>query len=59
VNQKTTFASSALLAALGLGVANFAYQSLVGGDFGVALERTWFQTVACAVVAAVDSIARR
>ena len=49
----------ALLVALGLGLANFAYQGLGAQDWATAMERTWFQTVACLAVAAADHFIRR
>lgn len=49
----------ALLTALGLGLSNFAYQAMTGQDWGVAIERTWFQTTACLAVAAAQYFVRR
>ena len=44
----------ALITALGLGLANFAYQWMTGQDFALALERTWFQATACLAMALAD-----
>ena len=49
----------ALLTALGLGLANFAYQGLKGQDWALAMERTWFQTTACIAVAVAEYFLRR
>ena len=49
----------ALLVALGLGMANFAYQWLTGCNWNLAMERTWFQTTACLTVALVEYSIRR
>ena len=49
----------ALLIALGLGLANFAYQWLTGHNWAVAMERTWFQATACLAVAMAEYFLRR
>ena len=49
----------ALLTALGLGLANFAYQAFTGRAWNVAIERTWFQVTACLVVGAAEYFVRR
>ena len=49
----------ASLVAISLGLANFAYQGLGAQDWLTAIERTWFQTVACLTVAAADHFIRR
>lgn len=49
----------ALLTALGLGLANFAYQGLTGQDWALAMERTWFQATACLAMALADYWAQR
>jgi len=49
----------AILVAFGLGLANFAYQGLGAQDWATAIERTWFQAVACLAVAAADHFIRR
>jgi hypothetical protein len=49
----------ALLTALGLGLANFAYQGLNAQDWALAMERTWFQTTACLVMALAEYMLRR
>jgi len=49
----------ALLTALGLGLANFAYQGLTGQDWALAMDRTWFQTTACLAVAVAEYFVRR
>lgn len=45
--------------ALGLGLANFAYQGLTGQDWALAMERTWFHTTACLAVAVAEYIVQR
>ena len=50
---------TALLVALGLGLANFGYQALTGQAWAIAFERTWFQSTACLAVAAADYIFHR
>lgn len=37
----------AIFAATALAAGNFIYQALNGKNWGVALERSWFQTIAC------------
>ena len=49
----------ALLTALGLGLANFAYQGLTAQAWALAMERTWFQATACLTVAAAEYIVSR
>ena len=44
----------ALMVACGLGLANFAYQGMAGHDWILAMERTWFQTTACLMLALAD-----
>lgn len=42
---------AALVLSLVLAVSNFAFQAATGQDWGAALERSWFQAVACFVFA--------
>jgi hypothetical protein len=53
-----TFAT-ALLVALGLGVANFVWQVIGDMNWSAAMERTWFQTTACLAVAVAEHFIRR
>jgi|APTNR8051073442_1049403.scaffolds.fasta_scaffold91303_2 hypothetical protein len=40
----------ALLVVIGLGIANFAYQAFAGHNWAAAIDRTWFQVLACLIV---------
>jgi hypothetical protein len=51
--------ATALLTALGLGLANFAYQGLTAQDWALAIERTWFQWTACLAVAVAQYFKRQ
>ena len=44
----------ALLAGLGLTVANSAYQGFTAQNWMLALDRSWFQLTACVVMAAAN-----
>jgi len=46
--------TTALLTAIGLTIANFAWQGLGDQNWTLAFERTWFQVTACLAVGVVD-----
>ena len=49
----------AIFVGTGLAVANFAWQALGGQHWDIALERSWFQLIACLMMARGEYVLRR